>query len=114
MEIGENHGNAVEVLLGFLQKTSTVLGVADIQAGTASNVIPSRVDTILVISDEVLFRQELSDYLAYIRTQFDCPDITFLIEKLADNRPVISDILAILKYISTIPVGVMKMSERIP
>ncbi|MDP2104026.1 MAG: beta-Ala-His dipeptidase [Candidatus Gracilibacteria bacterium] len=113
VEIGENHGNAVEVLLGFFQKTSTVLGVVDIQAGTASNVIPSRVDTIIVISDEIQFRQELSEYLSYIRTQFDCPDITFDIEKVQENRRVITDAQALFRHIHAIPVGVMKMSEKI-
>lgn len=114
VDIDKNHGNAIEVFLWFLNISDSISGIWDVFSWIASNVIPNKFDCQISITDEGKFRKDLWDYLVLIKTKFDCPDISFSLEKLNSNGIIIKDWINLFKKISEIKLGVYKMSEKIP
>ncbi|EKD66497.1 MAG: hypothetical protein ACD_49C00038G0031 [uncultured bacterium (gcode 4)] len=114
VDIDKNHGNAIEVFLWFLNISDSISGIWDVFSWIASNVIPNKFDCQISITDEGKFRKDLWDYLALIKTKFDCPDITFSLEKLNSSGIIIKDWINLFKKIWEIKLGVYKMSEKIP
>lgn len=114
-EIHENRGNALVSLVDFLASSGLVLGVYELKSGTAHNVIPSKAEAIVELSDSESFRRLAEKYVDDMRGQFDCPEVTFSCEGLSGNShlriiPGWNDIFSdILRFHS----GVYAMSEKI-
>ncbi|MCK9272629.1 beta-Ala-His dipeptidase [Candidatus Gracilibacteria bacterium] len=113
VDIDKNHGNAIEVFLGFLNFTDTISGIGDIFSGIASNVIPNKLDCQISLTNEAKFKSDFGAYLAHIKTKFDCPDISFNLEKISSSGVVIKNGMDLFKKIGEIKLGVYKMSEKI-
>lgn len=115
-EIHENRGNAIRSMIEFLVSSDVVGDLYSFQSGTAANVIPSKAEVFVEVSDADAFIQSAEKYLGIMREQFDCPDVRYsceALEQMSNLRPIprwreiFSDVLQFHS-------GVYVMSEKIP
>ncbi|HEY6437696.1 MAG TPA: peptidase dimerization domain-containing protein [Ignavibacteriaceae bacterium] len=114
VEIDKKRGNAIVAFLQFLSEYDDFFEVYDIFSGVASNVIPSKVKAVLGIENVIKFESELQKFLQSIKTEFDCPDISYLITQNSEESLAIKEGKQILENLSKIQDGVYSMSEKIP
>jgi hypothetical protein len=91
------------VLLDFLAKYENDLELYDIKSGVASNVIPSKLNCIIGISNLDDFKKEFLHHLETTKNTFDCPEIDFKLTENDENLKVIKNGIEILKDLSKIP-----------
>jgi dipeptidase D len=113
IEIDKNRGNAIIVLLDFLVKYENTLELYDIKSGVASNVIPSKLNCIIGISDLEDFKNEFSKHLELTKNTFDCPEISFKLTENDKNIKVIENWIETLKELAKIKDWVYSMSQNI-
>lgn len=114
VEIDKKRGNAIVAFLQFLSEYDDFFEVYDIFSGVAANVIPSKVKAVLGIENVIKFESELQKFRQSIKTEFDCPDISYLITQNSEESLAIKNGVEILKTLSKIQDGVYSMSEKIP
>lgn len=113
VEIHKNRWNVTLVMLNFLAKYDKDLEICDIKAWVASNVIPSKLNCILWISDLEDFKKEFLLHLENTKSTFDCPEIDFKLTENDEKRKAIENGIEILKNLSQIKDWVYSMSEQI-
>ncbi|MEF2175982.1 MAG: beta-Ala-His dipeptidase [Candidatus Absconditabacteria bacterium] len=114
IEIHKNRGNAIKILLDFLSNSEEFIGLYNIEAGYASNVIPSKITVEISISDLDIFQKKLNDYLEEISHKIDCDGIDYKLEIVKDQLGEIQDGKSIIETLNKIQDGVYFMSEKIP
>ncbi|MDD2487351.1 MAG: beta-Ala-His dipeptidase [Candidatus Gracilibacteria bacterium] len=113
-EIHKNHGNSVKIIIDFLSEYDFGFELVSINGGTADNVIPSSAEAIIGIEDYERFEKEFKRYLDTVKSNLDCPDIGFTLEKQESKLEIIKDMESILNPINSTKIGVYNFSEKIP
>lgn len=113
VEIHKNRWNAIKVLTSFISKYKNDLELSSINSWVASNVIPSKLNCILWISDAEDFKKEFSAHIETCKNTFDCPEIDFKIIKNNENLQILEKWIEILKDLDKIQDWVYSMSQKI-
>ncbi|NUJ98010.1 aminoacyl-histidine dipeptidase [Candidatus Gracilibacteria bacterium] len=114
LEINKNRGNAIIIALDFIANYEKEIEMCNINAGTAENVIPSKIQISLGIDDIHNFEEKLKRYLENIKTLFDCPSIDFTIQKSENEKNAIRNAQKIIQSLLQIKDGIYTMSKKIP
>lgn len=114
VEIHKNRWNAIKIMLDFLSTSDQFIWLYNIEAGYASNVIPSKITIEISISDLDIFQKKLNSYLDEISNKIDCDWIDYKLEIIHDELWEIQDWKSIIKNLNKIQDWVYFMSEKIP
>lgn len=114
LEINKNRGNAIIIALDFIANYEKEIEMCNINAWTAENVIPSKIQISLGIDDIHNFEEKLKRYLENIKTLFDCPSIDFTIQKSENEKNAIRNAQKIIQSLLQIKDGIYTMSKKIP
>lgn len=113
VEIDKKRGNAIKILLDFLTQYSGNYEIADLISWVASNVIPSKIKVVMGIENITDFENKLQDFLQNIKTQFDCPEMSYKITQNHEEKSIIKEGIEIVKILSKVQDGIYSMSEKI-
>ncbi len=113
IEIDKNRGNAIILALQFLANYKKVFELYGINVWIVENAIPSKIKITLWIDEKEDFENELKNYLENLKNIYDCPDISFKIEKNKSEQKAIKNAGEIVKILSNIQDGIYTMSKKI-
>lgn len=124
IDIHEGRGNAIKLLVRFLWKQATRLGlsVASIDGGSKHNAIPRDCAAIVFLPQEKLvdLKHAATEYARVLRSEYEVTDpaVTLSIDETGFNKP--SRMFApafqhrILNSLYALPNGVISMSQAVP
>lgn len=113
VEIDKNTWNAIHLMLTFLSELEIQYELVNISWWDADNAIPKSVLITLGVENIDLLEKELILFIEKSKKIFDCPSLSYKIEKLDKQDEVIKDSKNLFKTITNIKTWIYSFSSKI-